>query len=157
MTPTEAAGVAVIYAIPVGFFVYRGLTLQIFYESLRESSITIGVVMVMIFTVLVASRFLIFEDIPGIAEDFIYSISDDPLVIFLMLNLVMLLIGMLMDDISGILLSASLLLPIAQNAGMDPIHFAAVLGVNLGMGNITPPTAPLLYPVSYTHLRAHET
>jgi len=145
MTPTEAAGVAVIYAIPVGFFVYRGLTLQLFYESLRESSITIGVVMVMIFTVLVASRFLIFEDIPGIAEDFIYSISDDPLVIFLMLNLVMLLIGMLMDDISGILLSASLLLPIAQNAGMDPIHSAAVLGVNLGMGNITPPTAPLLY------------
>ena len=65
--------------------------------------------------------------------------------IFLMLNLVMLMIGMLMDDISGILLSASLLLPIAQNAGMDPIHFAAVLGVNLGMGNITPPTAPLLY------------
>lgn len=88
---------------------------------------------------------MIFEDIPGIAEDLIYSISDDPLVIFLMLNLVMLMIGMLMDDISGILLSASLLLPIAQNAGMDPIHFAAVLGVNLGMGNITPPTAPLLY------------
>ena len=145
MTPTEAAGVAVIYSIPVGFFIYRGLTLKVFYESLKESSITIGVVMVMIFTVLVASRFLIFEDIPGIAEDFIYSISDDPLVIFLMLNLVMLMIGMLMDDISGILLSASLLLPIAQNAGMDPIHFAAVLGVNLGMGNITPPTAPLLY------------
>ena len=145
MTPTEAAGVAVIYAIPVGFFIYRGLTLKVLYESLKESSITIGVVMVMIFTVLVASRFLIFEDIPGIAEDLIYSISDDPLVIFLMLNLVMLMIGMLMDDISGILLSASLLLPIAQNAGMDPIHFAAVLGVNLGMGNITPPTAPLLY------------
>jgi len=49
---------------------------------LKESSITIGVVMVMIFTVLVASRFLIFEDIPGMAEDFIYSISDDPMVIF---------------------------------------------------------------------------
>ena len=145
MTPTEAAGVAVIYAIPVGFFIYRGLTLQLLLESLKESSITIGVVMVMIFTVLVASRFLIFEDIPGMAEDLIYSISDNPIVIFLMLNLVMLLIGMLMDDISGILLSGSLLLPIAQNAGMDPIHFAAVLGVNLGMGNITPPTAPLLY------------
>ena len=61
MTPTEAAGVAVIYAIPVGFFIYRGLTLQLLFESLKESSITIGVVMVMIFTVLVASRFLIFE------------------------------------------------------------------------------------------------
>ena len=145
MTPTEAAGVAVIYAIPVGFFIYRGLTLRTFYESMKDSGITIGVVMVMIFTVLIASRFLIFEDIPGLAEDLIYSISDNPLIIFLMLNLVMLLIGMLMDDISGIILSASLLLPIATGAGMDPIHFAAVLGVNLGMGNITPPTAPLLY------------
>ena len=145
MTPTEAAGVAVIYAIPVGFFVYRGLTLKTFYESMKHSAITIGVVMVMIFTVLIASRFLIFEDIPSLAEDLIYSISDNPIMIFLMLNLVMLLIGMLMDDISGIILSASLLLPIAVGAGMDPIHFAAVLGVNLGMGNITPPTAPLLY------------
>ena len=51
MTPTEAAGVAVIYAIPVGFFVYRGLTLKTFYESMKHSAITIGVVMVMIFTV----------------------------------------------------------------------------------------------------------
>ena len=145
MTPTEAAGVAVIYAIPVGFFVYRGLTITVFFECLKESAITIGVVMAMIFTVLVASRFLIFEDIPGMAEDLIYSISENPIVVILMINLVMLLIGMLMDDISGIILSASLLLPIAEGAGMDPIHFAAVLGVNLGMGNITPPTAPLLY------------
>jgi TRAP-type C4-dicarboxylate transport system permease large subunit len=52
---------------------------------------------------------------------------------------------MLMDDVSGILLSAPLLLPVVTSVGMDPIHFAAVLGVNLGMGNITPPTAPLLY------------
>ncbi|MBO9468235.1 TRAP transporter large permease subunit [Tropicibacter sp. R15_0] len=101
--------------------------------------------MMMIFMVLIASRFLIFEDIPGMAEDLIHSISDNPFVVLLMINLVMLLIGMLMDDISGIILSASLLLPIAEGAGMDPIHFAAVLGVNLGMENITPPTAPLLH------------
>lgn len=145
MTPTEAAGVAVIYAIPIGFFFYRGLTLRTFFESLRESAITIGVVMAMIFMVLIASRFLIFEDIPGLAEDLIYSISDNPIAILLMINLVMLLIGMLMDDISGIILSASLLLPIAEGVGVDPIHFAAIVGVNLGMGNITPPTAPLLY------------
>jgi C4-dicarboxylate transporter DctM subunit len=145
MTPTEAAGVAVIYAIPIGFFFYKGLTLGTFYESLRESAMTIGVVMAMIFMVLIASRFLIFEDIPGMAEDLIYSISDNPIAILLMINLVMLLIGMLMDDISGIILSASLLLPIAQGVGVDPIHFAAIVGVNLGMGNITPPTAPLLY------------
>ena len=145
MTPTEAAGLAVVYAIPVGFFVYKGLTLKVFFEALKESAITIDVVMVMIFMVLIVSRFLIFEDIPGLAEELIYSISENPVIVLLMINLTMILIGMLMDDISGIILCASLLLPIAEGAGMDPIHFAAVIGVNLGMGNITPPTAPLLY------------
>ena len=145
MTPTEAAGVAVIYAIPVGFFVYKGLNRQNFWEGMRESATTIGVVMVMVFMVLIVSRFLIFEDIPGLAKTLVFSISDNPIVILLMVNLVMILIGMLMDDISGLLLSAPLLLPIVTSVGMEPIHFAAVLGVNLGMANITPPTAPLLY------------
>ncbi|MTI17746.1 TRAP transporter large permease [Rhodobacteraceae bacterium RKSG542] len=145
MTPTEAAGLAVVYAIPIGFFVYKGLDLRIFFETVRDAAVTIGVVMVMVFMVLIVSRFLIFEDIPGMAEELIFSISENPIIVLLMINLVMILIGMLMDDISGIILCSSLLLPIAQSAGMDPIHFAAVLGVNLGMGNITPPTAPLLY------------
>lgn len=145
MTPTEAAGVAVIYAIPIGFFVYKGLNWKIFMETLKESSVTIGVVMVMIFMVLIVSRFLIFEDIPGLAEDLIFSISKNPIVVLLMINLTMILIGMIMDDFSGLILSATLLLPIAKSVGVDPIHFAAILGVNLGMGNITPPTAPLLF------------
>lgn len=145
MTPTEAAGVAAIYSIPVGFWIYKGLTLKVFWETLKESSVTIGVVMVMIFMVLIVSKFLIFEDVPRIAQDVIYSVSDNPVVVLLMINVVMIIIGMLMDDFSGLVLSASLLTPIAVSAGMDPVHFAAVLGVNLGMGNITPPTAPLLY------------
>ena len=145
MTPTEAAGVAVIYAIPVGFFVYKGLNKKNFWAAIKEAGVTIGVVMVMVFMVLIVSRFLIFEDIPGLAKTLVFSISDNPIVILLMVNLVMILIGMLMDDISGLLLSAPLLLPIVTSVGMDPIHFAAVLGVNLGMANITPPTAPLLY------------
>ena len=145
MTPTEAAGVAVIYAIPVGFFVYKGLNKENFWAAIKEAGITIGVVMVMVFMVLIVSRFLIFEDIPGLAKTLVFSISDNPIIILLMVNLVMILIGMLMDDISGLLLSAPLLLPIVTSVGMDPLHFAAVLGVNLGMANITPPTAPLLY------------
>ncbi len=145
MTPTEAAGVAVIYAIPVGFFIYKGLNRENFWESIRESSITIGVVMIMVFMVLIVSRFLIFEDIPGLAKALVFSISENPIVILLMVNVVMILIGMVMDDISGLLLSAPLLLPVVTSVGMEPIHFAAVLGVNLGMANITPPTAPLLY------------
>ncbi len=145
MTPTEAAGVAVIYAIPVGFFVYRGLDRSNFWPAIREASVTIGVVMMMVFMVVIVSRFLIFEDIPGLAKALVFSVSENPIIILLMVNIVMILIGMVMDDISGLLLSAPLLLPIVTSVGMDPIHFAAVLGVNLGMANITPPTAPLLY------------
>ncbi len=145
MTPTEAAGVAAMYAIPVGFWIYKGLTWKVFWETLKESSVTIGVVMVMVFMVLIVSKYLIFEDIPRLAKDTIYAVSDNPIIILLMINVVMIVIGMLMDDFSGLVLSASLLTPIAESAGMDPIHFAAVLGVNLGMGNITPPTAPLLF------------
>lgn len=145
MTPVEAAGVAVIYAIPIGIYVYKGLTWTTFLNTMRNAGVTIGVVMIMIFMVLIVSRFMMFEDIPGIAKDLVYSVSDNPIVILLMVNLALILIGMLMDDISGLLLSAPLLLPIVQSVGMDPIHFAAVLGVNLGMANITPPTAPLLY------------
>jgi len=145
MTPVEAAGVAVIYAIPIGIYVYKGMTWRSFLATMRGAGVTVGVVMVMIFMVLIVSRFLVFEDIPSIAQELVYSVSDNPIVILLMVNVAMILIGMLMDDISGLLLSTPLLLPIVQSVGMDPIHFAAVLGVNLGMANITPPTAPLLY------------
>jgi len=145
MTPTEAAGVAVVYAIPLGFFIYRGLNRKNFADALVETATTTGVVMVMFFMVMIVSRLLIFEDIPGLAEELVYSVSDNPIVILIMVNVVMILIGMLMDDVSGVLLASPLLFPIVVKLGMDPIQFAAVLGVNLGMGNITPPTAPLLY------------
>lgn len=101
--------------------------------------------MVMFFMVMIVSRLLVFEDIPGLAQQFIFSISEDPLVILLMINIVLVMIGMLMDDVSGVLLASPLMLPLIVDLGIDPVQFAAIIGVNLGMGNITPPTAPLLY------------
>ncbi len=145
MTPTEAAGIAVVYAIPVAIYFYRGLTWKSLAQTIQTSGVTIGVVMVMIFMVLIVSDNLIAQGAPQLAKDMVYSVSENPIVILLMINVVMILIGMLMDDISGLLLATPILLPIAQSTGMDPIHFAAVIGVNLGMANITPPTAPLLY------------
>ena len=145
MTPTEAAGIAVCYAIPVAIYFYRGLTWKTLAQTIQTSGVTIGVVMVMIFMVLIVSDNLISQGAPQLAKDMVYSVSDNPIVILLMINVVMILIGMLMDDISGLLLATPILLPIAQSVGVDPIHFAAIIGVNLGMANITPPTAPLLY------------
>lgn len=145
MTPTEAAGVAAFYAIPVGFLIYRGLTLRSFTDVLVETAVTTGVVMVMLFVVMILSRLFIFEELPEVILGSLRSVSENPLIIMLMLNLFMIIVGMLMDDVSGVLLSTPILLPVAVEIGVDPIHFAAILGVNLGMGNITPPTAPLLY------------
>jgi TRAP-type C4-dicarboxylate transport system permease large subunit len=62
-----------------------------------------------------------------------------------MLNIFMIIIGMIMDDVSAMLLCTPILLPVVTSLGVHPIHFAAIIGVNLGMGNVTPPTAPTLY------------
>ena len=145
MTPTEAAGIAVIYAIPVGFWVYKGLNRKNFTDAIVEAATTTGVVMVMFFMVMIVSRLLVLEDIPASLQDLILMVSENPIVTLIMVNIAMVVIGMLMDDVSGVLISGPLFFPIVTEVGMDPIQFAAVLGVNLGMGNITPPTAPLLF------------
>lgn len=145
MTPTEAAAVAVLYAIPVGFFIYRGLTWKSFREVLIDSATTTGVIMVMLYAVMILSRLYIMEDLPGKIMDILTAISPNRYVILLMLNVFMIIMGMLMDDVSAVLLSTPILLPIVVQLGFSPIHFAAIVGVNLGMGNITPPAAPLLY------------
>lgn len=145
MTPTEAAAISVIYAIPVGFFIYKGLTLRDFWDALVETATTTGVVMVMLFIIMILSRLFVMENLPTTIMNILTSISEDKYVILIMINVFMIIIGMLMDDTSGVLLCTPILLPIVVEIGVSPIHFAAILGVNLGMGNITPPTAPLLY------------
>ena len=145
MTPTESAAIAVLYALPVALWIYRGMDWNGLKAAVIESSATTGAVMVMFFMVMIVSRLLVFEDIPAMAQEFIFSISESPIVILLMINVVLVLIGMLMDDVSGVLIASPLMLPIVVDLGVDPIQFAAIIGVNLGMGNITPPTAPLLY------------
>ncbi|MDL2226078.1 TRAP transporter large permease [Deltaproteobacteria bacterium OttesenSCG-928-M10] len=144
-TPTEAAAISVIYAIPVSIFIYKSLTLKDFYDSLKESGVTCGVLMVMLLIVMIVSRIFVMEGLPQSMMKLFKAVSEDRLMILLMANIFMVLIGMLMDDVSGTLLCTPLLLPLMAASGVSPYHFAAILGVNLGLGNITPPTAPLLY------------
>jgi len=145
MTPTEAAAVAVLYAIPVAMFIYRGLKFKNLMQTLIESATTTGVIMAMMFAVMILSRLYIMENLPEQIMNVLTSISDNKMVIMLMINVFLVIMGMLMDDVSGILLGTPILLPLVTQLGVDPIHFAAIMGVNLGMGNVTPPTAPLLY------------
>jgi len=145
MTPTEAAAVSVLYAIPVGIFVYKGLTVRKLLDTFVSTATSTGVIMLMMFAMMMLSRVFIMEDLPHTILDYLTAVSDEKIVLLLMLNVFMILIGMLMDDVSGVLLSTPILLPVAQLIGVHPIHFAAILAINLGMGNVTPPTAPLLF------------
>lgn len=145
MTPTESAAVSVIYAVPVAMFIYKGMNLKGLKDALVDTSTTTGVIMVMFFMVMILSKLLTMEGVPTLIANTLLSITDNKYLILLMVNIFMIIIGMIMDDVSGILLCTPILLPIVQAIGIHPVHFAAILGVNLGMGNITPPTAPMLY------------
>ncbi len=144
-TPTEAAAVAVVYAIPVGFFIYRGLTLRRFADASIEASTSIGAIMVALFFAMVLGRILVMENVPQAIAAFLTSISENKYVLLLMVNAFLFLIGMFMDDITGMIISAPLLLPIIKEIGISPVHFSAVITTNLTMGLMTPPMAPLIF------------
>jgi len=145
MTTTEASALAVLYCIPIGLYVYKGLNYRTLYSIVIESSITTGVIMVMLYSVSMLSRLYILEDLPGKVLYLFYSISTNPLVIMFMINVFLVLMGMLMDDISVVVLTTPILLPIVIKLGIDPVHYAAIVGVNTALGCITPPCAPVLY------------
>lgn len=144
-TPTEAATVAIIYTIPVGFWFYKKLTCKKLFDTFVEAAATTGVIMVMLFCVMMLSRIYIMEDMPGLIAGFLRSFSDNKNVILFGVNIVVLIMGMIMDDTSCLLLGTPILLPVVQSFGVDPIHFAAIMGVNVAIGLLTPPTAPALY------------
>lgn len=145
MTPTEAAAVSVVYTIPVGIWIYKGLDRNSFKQSLVKAGTTAGVIMIMLLSVMMLSRLYVMENLPQLILGAMTSVSSNPLVLTLMLNLFLILIGMLMDDTSAILLTTPILLPVAMEIGINPVHFSAIVGVNLGLGGVTPPTAPFLY------------
>ena len=146
MTASEAAGVAIIYAVPVSLIIYKGISIKDLGSTFRDSATTTGVIMVMLGTIMVVSRILVMNNVPTTILNGLMAVSgNNKYVILLMINLFMVIIGMLMDDVSGTLLVTPILLPIGYALDVNPYQMAAILGVNLGMGNVTPPTAPFLY------------
>ncbi|MDD4583685.1 MAG: TRAP transporter large permease [Eubacteriales bacterium] len=145
MTPTEAAAVSVIYTIPVGIWFYKGLDKTTFKNTLVTASTTAGVIMIMLFSVMILSRLYVMENVPQMILSFMTSITQNHFLLVMMVNLFLVIIGMLMDDTSAILLTTPIMLPVVLQLGIDPVHYAAIMGVNLGLGCVTPPTAPFLY------------
>lgn len=145
MTTTEAASVAVFYALFVGIVVYRTLKIKNTIDVIIKAARMTGVIMLMLFGSMILSRMLVMENLPGILLDLLNLVSDNKFVVLIFINLILVVFGMLMDDISGVLISTPILLPIVMAIGVDPIHFAAIMSVNMGLGTITPPSAGLLF------------
>ena len=144
-TPTEAGAVAAVYALFVGLLVYRSVSFKSLFDTTVDAARLTGSIVMILLFLFVMSRGMVLANVPGNVASFLLSVSEDPIVVLLMINLLLLIMGMIIDDISGSVLAAIILLPVTQQIGLDPIHFAAIVGVNLGLGNITPPCAPLLF------------
>lgn len=144
-TPTEAAAVSCIYAIPVGFFIYRELNAKTFYQAMAKAGLTSGVILITTFGTNILSRIFIDEKLPQILIDALLFVSEDKRIILVMVNLFLMIIGMLMSDTAATLLCTPILVPVMIGLGFDPVYFAAIFAVNIGFANVTPPCAPLLY------------
>ena len=145
MTPTEAAAVSVIYAIPVGFLIYKGLRLSNFLAAGMEAATAIGTIMLMILFSMILSQMFVMESIPQQLVEGIFQITDNKVLLLVLINVLLFLVGMVVNDITAIILIAPLLLPLMEAIGVSPVQFAAIMGVNTAMGGVTPPYASILY------------
>lgn len=144
-TPTEAAAVAAVYSIPVGFFIYKGLKIGSFYSLVRESATAVGSIMTMIVFCLMLSQTLVLLKVPQMLVDVLFGITTNKFYLLLLINIVLFITGMIVNDVTGMILLAPLLLPLVREIGISPVHFASIMGVNLAMGGVTPPYASILY------------
>ena len=138
-TPTEAAAVACLYGVIVGFFVYRELTLKSFYDILRNSVVSSSMIMFIVAAALAFGWVMTRDLIPNKVADFIISVSASPYVFLLLVNILLLIVGTFMETCAAIMILGPMFLPICQQMNIDMTAFGIVMVVNLAIGFLTPP------------------
>lgn len=144
-TATESAAVAIVYAILVTVFVYRTIRLPGIIRVLRGSIRTLAVIVAIIGTSSAFAFLLAFLRVPTLVTNFLLSFSENPIIVILMINIILLILGMLMDMGILILLLTPILLPVATQVGLDPVQFGIMMMLNLGIGLCTPPVGTSLF------------
>ncbi|RYG73183.1 TRAP transporter large permease [Lentibacillus lipolyticus] len=147
-SPTEAAVVAVVYALIIGVFVYKELDMKGLYESFREAIIINVTTMIIIGLSVSFAYFMTLEQIPENIANFLTGVTSNALIILLMINLLLLIVGMFIDTISALVVLTPILLPVVTTLGVDPIHFGVILVANLAIGFVTPPLGVNLFVAS---------
>lgn len=143
-TATEGSAIAVVYALILGIC-YRNITLKSFWKILVDSAKMSGMVVFLIGVSNILGWVMAFTQIPQAISAALLGITNSPVVILLIMNVILLIAGTFMDVTPAIMIFTPLFLPVVQTFGMDPIHFGLILVYNLCIGNITPPVGNTLF------------
>lgn len=144
-TATESAAIAVIYSLFVSVFIYKGLDWKGVWKVLDECVNTLSIVLILISTSSIFGYLLTRLHVPDLAAKGIVSLTDNPILLALLLNLILLILGCIMDMAPIILIATPILMPIASSIGIGPIQFGIMVILNCGIGLLTPPVGTVLF------------
>lgn len=144
-TATESAAIAVLYSLIVSVFIYKGLDWKGVWNSLGECVNTLSIVLILIATSSIFGFMLTRLHVPQLAANAIIGFTNNPIILALLLNVILLILGMIMDMAPIILIATPILLPIATSIGIDPIQFGIIMVLNCGIGLLTPPVGAVLF------------
>lgn len=144
-TPTEASGIAVLYAFLLSFAVYKSIKLSDMKKILVDTAVMTTIVMLIIGASSVLSFVMSFTGLPQAISTLLLGVSDNKIVLLLIINLILLIVGTFMDMAPALLIFTPIFLPIAKSLGMDPIQFGVMIVMNLSIGTITPPVGNVLF------------
>lgn len=147
-TATESAAIAVVYAVIVELFIHREVSVKKLYPVLSETAEMLGMLFLILIMAVSLNKFMTFEELPQQMVDWMSSMISTKLGFLLAVNILLLLVGCLMDIMSAILVLAPILTPMAIHYGIDPIHFGIIMIVNLEIGYLTPPIGINLFVAS---------
>ncbi len=148
MTPTEAAAIAAIYGLIVGMFIYKEINLKTLWSTTLESTKMSAVIIMLMAMATIFGNIMTLEQIPSQIAKLILDLTNNPILILLLINILLLWIGTFMEALAAIVILTPILLPLATNIGLNPIHFGVIMVVNLAIGFITPPVGVNLFVAS---------
>lgn len=146
-TPTEAAAVAVLYAIAIGCL-FKRLSLEDLWLALKETVLSQGMILMILSCAGILSWLMASEKIPDQIAAAILSVTENRYVLLFLINVVLLVVGMFMDITAALIMLAAIMAPLAIEAGVDPLHFGIIMVTNLNIGLITPPLGACLFVAS---------
>jgi tripartite ATP-independent transporter DctM subunit len=144
-TPTESSAVAVVYTLAVALFVYRSLSAKAFALAVTGAVRTTSMVMLIIGSAAAFGWLLAYLQGPSKLAELLLSLTENPIALLLLINLILLLLGTFMDMAPLIIITTPIFLPIVKSLGVDPVQFGVMMMLNLGIGLVTPPVGSVLF------------